>query len=66
MRSRRWARRQLDTLEAPRPSRPGPAACPHWHPGPCHDDYWGACSGMNLTLAGREALAALHPWRVDR
>lgn len=53
----RWARKRLDELEE-RPAGVEPAwppPCSRWHPGPC--DYWAACSGMHLSIAGREALA---------
>lgn len=62
-RARRWARRHLDVVVEHQADRHAPPApCAGCHPG--RHDYWGACSGMSLTVAGREALAAEHPWRA--
>ncbi|WFE44279.1 hypothetical protein [Verrucosispora sp. WMMD1129] len=27
-------------------------------------DWWGPCTGLNLTVAEREAAGARHPWRL--
>lgn len=63
-RRRRWARRHLDALDDGQAViSPWLAPCARCHPGPC--DYWGACSGMNLTVYGRQAAGSVHPWKVS-
>jgi hypothetical protein len=63
-RARRWARRHLvvDHADDQAVTPVWPAPCARWHPGPC--DYWGSCSGANLTIHGRDTAAAVHPWRL--